>query len=118
MPQWGSSGNLWGGGVAEAVYPAYHVILGGVGLVFGPGGYERRLQQAFAAKLSTSQLSQADRLTDQAVLLDDWSGGEGTLKHNPDVPNRYRKGAGIDVYSEPGAVALGPRQVLEWSSSL
>ena len=118
MPQWGTSGTLWGGGVAEAVYPAYHVILGGVGLVFGPGGYERRLQQAFAAKLSTSQLSQDDRLTDQAVLLDDWSGGEGYLRHDPDNPDRYRFGGGIDVYSEPGSVGLGPRLVNEWASSL
>jgi hypothetical protein len=118
MPQWGTSGSLWGGGVAEAVYPAYHVILGGVGLVFGPGGYERRLQQAFAAKLSTSQLSQADRLADQAVLLDGWQGGEGYLRHDPDNPDRYRFGGGIDVYSEPGAVGLGPRMVNQWASSL
>ena len=118
MGQWGAGGNLWGGGVAEAVYPAYHVILGGVGLVFGPGGYERRLQQAFAAKLSTSQLSQDDRLTDQAVLLDGWQGGEGVLRHDPENPDRYRYGGGIDVYSEPGAVGLGPRMVLQWSSSL
>lgn len=118
MGQWGSSGMLWGGGVAEAVYPAYHLILGGVGLVFGQGGYERRLQQAFAAKLSTSQLSQADRLTDQAVLLDGWQGGEGQLRHDPESPDRYRFGGGIDVYSEPGAVGLGPRMVLSWSSAL
>lgn len=118
MGQWGSSGMLWGGGVAEAVYPAYHVILGGVGLLLQPGGYERRMAQQFAAKLSTSQLSQADRLTDQAVLLDGWQEGEGYLKHDQETPNRYRKGSGIDVYSEPGAVGLGPRQVLEWSSAL
>ena len=118
MGQWGSSGMLWGGGVAEAVYPAYHVILGGVGLVFGPGGYERRLQQAFAAKLSTSQLSQDDRLTDQLLLLDNWNGGEGYLRHEPDTPDRYRSGSGIDPYSEEGAVALGPHMVTEWSSSL
>ena len=118
MPQWGTSGTLWGGGVAEAVYPGYHLILGGVGLLVAPGGYERRLQQAFAAKLSTSQLSQADRLTDQAVLLDDWSGGEGALRHDPDAPNRYRRGGGIDVYSEPGAVGLGPRMALSWASAL
>ena len=108
MGQWGSSGMLWGGGIAEAVYPAYHLILGGVGLVLAPGGYERRLQQAYAAKLSTSQLSQSDRLVDQLVLLDNWNGGEGFLRHETDTPDRYRRGAGIDQFTEEGAVGLGP----------
>ena len=118
MGQWGSSGMLWGGGIAEAVYPAYHLILGGVGLVLAPGGYERRLQQAYAAKLSTSQLSQDDRLSDQLLLLDNWNGGEGYLRHEPDTPDRYRRGSGIDPYTEEGAVALGPYMGIEWSSAL
>ena len=108
MGQWGSSGMLWGGGVAEAVYPAYHLILGGVGLLIAPGGYERRLGQQYAAKLSTSQLSQSDRINDQALVIDNWNGGEGYLRHETDTPDRYRRGAGIDQFTEEGAVGLGP----------
>lgn len=106
---WGSLGRLWGGGVAEAAsYPGYHVIVGGVGLVLAQGGYERRLQQQYAAKLSTGQLSQADRIGDQTLLIDGWQGGEGTLRHNPAAPSRYRAGSGIDIFTESGAVGLGP----------
>lgn len=56
----GESGHLLGVlSSLRGAYPGYHVVLGGVGLLLAPSGYERRLQQAFAAKLSTSQLSQA-----------------------------------------------------------
>lgn len=108
MGQWGTSGALWGGGVAEAAYPGYHVIVGGVGLVLAQGGYERRLGQPYAAKLSTSQLSQADRINDQALVLHSWEGGEGYLRYESGTPDRYRRGAGIDVFTEVGAVGLGP----------
>lgn len=108
MGQWGSSGMLWGGGVAEAVYPAYHVILGGVGLLLAPNGYERRLGQQYAAKLSTGQLSQSDRISDQAVLIDGWQGGEGTKRFVPSAPSRYYAGSGIDIYTEHGSLGLGP----------
>ena len=118
MAQWGQSGNLWAGGVAEAVYPAYHVILGGVGLLVTPGGYERRLGQRYAAKLSTAGTTQQDRLNDQLILLDNWHGGEGYLKRETETPDRYRAGSGIDPYTEEGAVALGPYLPTVWSSSL
>lgn len=118
MGQWGSSGMLWGGGIAEAVYPAYHLILGGVGLILAPGGYERRVGQQYAAKLSTSQLSQDDRLSDQLLLLDNWNGGEGFTKHEMDTPDRYRRGSGIDPYTEEGVVSLGPYVSAKWSSAL
>ena len=83
-----------------------------------PGGYERRVGQQYAAKLSTSQLSQDDRLSDQLLLLDNWNGGEGYLRHEPDTPDRYRRGSGIDPYTEEGAVALGPYVSAKWSSAL
>jgi len=108
MGQWGSSGTLWGGGVAEAVYPAYHVILGGVGLVFGPGGYERRLGQQYAAKLNTGRTTQQARIAEQVFEWSSWEGGEGYLRHETGTPDRYRRGGGIDATSDVGAVGLGP----------
>lgn len=115
---WGSLGRLWGGGVAEALYPGYHVILGGVGLLLERGGWERRVGQEYAAKLSTAGTTQNDRLSDQLLLLDNWNGGEYGLKFEPDTPDRYRRGSGIDPYTEEGAVALGPYVSAKWSSAL
>ena len=118
MGQWGSGGSLWGGGIAESLYPGYDVILGGVGLLLEKNGYERRVGQAYAAKLSTAGTTQNDRLRDELLLLDNWNGGEGYLRFEPDTPDRYRRGSGIDPYTEEGAVALGPYMGLEWGSAL
>lgn len=108
--RWGRPGRLWGGltAVADASYSAYNCVLEGQGLILAAGGYERRLAQQFASKLGSGTTSSRDRLGDQVVTLDDWSGGDGYLRHDPDNPARYRSGAGIDVYSQPGAVGLGP----------
>lgn len=113
---WGRLGRLWGGGVSESLYGQYHAVLGGVGLILQNGGYERRVAQAYASKLATGGLSQADQLQNQTVLLDDWSGGEGGLRQ-ASSGGVYRRGSGIDVYSEPGAVGMGPQSVLEWTST-
>ena len=118
MGQWGSGGSLWGGGIAESLYPGYDVILGGVGLLLEKNGYERRVGQAYAAKLSTAGTTQNDRLRDELLLLDNWNGGEGYLRFEPDTPDRYRRGSGIDPYTEEGAVALGPYMGQEWGSAL
>jgi hypothetical protein len=118
MGQWGSGGSLWGGGIAESLYPGYDVILGGVGLLLEKGGYERRVGQAYAAKLSTAGTTQNDRLRDELLLLDAWDGGEGYLRHEPDNPDRYRAGGSIDQFSEEGAVGLGPYMSAKWSSAL
>ena len=117
---WGSSDLMWGtDGSAESVlFPEYHVVLGGRGLLLTRGGWERRLGQAYAAKLSTSGTTQNDRLRDELLLLDNWNGGEGYLRFEPDTPDRYRRGSGIDPYTEEGAVALGPYMGLEWGSAL
>lgn len=106
----GSMDRLFGTlrGTLRAAYPAHEVIVGGVGLRIAQGGYTRRMQQQYAAKLSTAQLSDSDRLGDQTVLIDGWQGGEGTLRHNFSAPSRYRAGSGIDIHSESGAVGLGP----------
>ena len=118
MGQWGSGGSLWGGGIAESLYPGYDVILGGVGLLLEKNGYERRVGQAYAAKLSTAGTTQNDRLRDELLLLDNWNGGEGFTKHEMDTPDRYRRGSGIDPYTEEGVVALGPYMGQEWGSAL
>ena len=118
MGQWGSGGSLWGGGIAESLYPGYDVILGGVGLLLEKNGYERRVGQAYAAKLSTAGTTQNDRLRDELLLLDNWNGGEGFTKHEMDTPDRYRRGSGIDPYTEEGVVSLGPYVSAKWSSAL
>jgi len=118
MGQWGSGGSLWGGGIAESLYPGYDIILGGVGLLLEKGGYERRVGQEYAAKLSTAGTTQNDRLRDELLLLDAWDGGEGYLRFEPDNPDRYRAGGSIDQFSEEGAVGLGPYMSAKWSSAL
>lgn len=105
---WGSLGRLWGGGIDTALYPAYHAVLGGVGLLLEKGGYERRLGQTYAAKLATAGTNQTGRIGDQVLELSQWDGGEGYLRHDTSTPDRYRNGSGIDPFTEEGAVGLGP----------
>jgi hypothetical protein len=105
---WGSLGRLWGGGIDTALYPAYHAVLGGVGLLLEKGGYERRLGQTYAAKLATAGTNQTGRIGDQVLELSQWDGGEGHLRHDTSTPDRYRNGSGIDPFTEEGAVGLGP----------
>jgi hypothetical protein len=119
MSRWGSASTLWGGSgdAAAGSLNQHHVTLGGVGLLLARGGYDRSIAQQFAAKLVTDALTSDARLGEQEVLLDDWSGGEGYLRYDPETPNRYRQGFGIDVYTEPGAVQLGPHVVTAQSTA-
>jgi hypothetical protein len=106
---YGTLGGLYGEATDEALYPAYHVILAGQGLMLPPGGYERTLSQQFAAKLSISGTAESDRLGEQQALINDWSGGEGLSRlGTTPTSDRYRRGAGINIYDEDSAVGLGP----------
>src|SRR5688572_20098493 len=107
----GNLGGLLGAITSPATYPLYHVVVGGVGLILGPNGWERHLAPTFAAKLSTTGTSENDRLGEQQLLLSDWSGGEGLVRQQETVTTpltRYRRGAGINVYDEDSILGLGP----------
>jgi len=101
--------------VTESYRVSHHVVIGttstggnGTGLLLAEGGYERRLGQQYAAKLSIAGTTQDDRLGTQSWQASSWSGGEGHLRHDPANPSRYRAGAGIDTFTEAGALGLGP----------
>jgi hypothetical protein len=53
---------------------------------------------------------------EQVLRITDWSGGEGGEQHDL-TPTKYRTGRGIDVYSVPGAVQLGPHCPLVQSTA-
>lgn len=99
-------------GALTTVSPEYSVVLGDVPLLLVRGGYKRAAQRTTAPKLATGGLSNAHLLNDEVVLVDGWQGGEGTLKFQENNPTRYLSGSGIDIYSEPGAVGLGPHMAL------
>lgn len=42
----------------------------------------------------------------------DWSGGEGQVMFDPENPGRYYEGLGVDPWSTPGQVRVGPAPVL------
>lgn len=111
---WGTGSRLWGmgSGRLDVLFEEYHAALGNLGLILHRDGYERRLNSQHAAQLSTSGVSDQDRLGKQALLITGWQGGEGTLRHQPATPSRYRAGSGIDIFSESGAVGLGPHMAL------
>ena len=100
-------------GTTDAHMPGYHVVLGTRGLVVSRGGYQRSLQQKHAAQIATTGLNSASRIQDQVIVITGWGGGEGTRRHQPANQSRYRRGSNIDIFSDNGAVGLGPRMVIE-----
>lgn len=94
---------------------AYHVTLGGQGLMLDLASYRRRPARTFAPRQATGAPTYADQLLEQVWALDDWSGGQGFTDFDPDNPGRYRNGLRIDTFSQPGALQVGPD--LQTSSS-
>lgn len=91
----------------ETVKPEHTFVLGTLGLMQAKNGYSRSAARQVAPKLATSGLSNANLLNDEVVPVDSWYGGEGFLIHEPETPDRYRLGSGIDPQAEEGAVGLG-----------
>ena len=90
----------------------YHVTLNGQGYVIDLDAYVRRSSEPFALKRAQGARSYGDlRGPEQIVHLTDWSGGEGQVQQDQVGPSRYRAGDGIDVWSVPGGVRLGPELV-------
>lgn len=88
--------------------PQYHVTLGSQGLVLDLQSYARTLADPFVGKVASGARTYDDLVHDQVIAINDWSGGEGYLRHDPDRPERHRSALGADGLSEIGALRLGP----------
>ncbi|MDP8921710.1 MAG: hypothetical protein M3O34_02405, partial [Chloroflexota bacterium] len=90
----------------------YHVTLNGQGYLIDLDTYVRRSFETFALKRARGARSYGDlRGPEQVVRLTDWSGGEGQVQHDQAGPSRYRAGDGVDAFSVPGGLRLGPELV-------
>lgn len=86
----------------------YHVTLNGNGYLANLDKYQRRPAAVFAPKRSEGAPDVGDFLMEEGLRVSDWSGGEGYLQLDPERPERWRAGTGMDVYSEPGSLRIGP----------
>jgi len=90
---------------------AYHVSLGGQGYLLDLRAYRRRVHAPFAPKTSQGDRGYGDLVHDGAYQVSDWQGGEGFAQVDPSHPERWRAGTGVDVYTAPGSLRLGPELV-------
>jgi len=97
---------------------SYHVTLDGQGYMLELAKYVRRAHEPFVPRVTAGDRRYGDLAHDQGLLVSDWSGGEGFLQLDPDATSRYRTGTGVDWYSQPGALGLGPLmpQLKFWSA--
>ena len=87
----------------------YHVTLNSQGYILDLDRYTRRIREPFAAKQAAGSVALADlRGPEQVLVISDWSGGEGAVQHDAEDPGRWRSGSGVDGYSRPGSVRVGP----------
>ena len=87
----------------------YHVTLNGQGYVLDLDRYAKRVRDPFVTKQSAGAVALGDlRGPEQLLAISDWSGGEGQIQHDEASPGRWRKGSGIDGFSVPGSLRLGP----------
>lgn len=97
----------------------YHVSIASQGYILDLDRYAKRIREPFAGKQSSGSLAIADlRGPEQVLVISDWSGGEGAVQHDEARPSRWRSGTGLDGYSLPGAVRLGPAHQVVASSGL
>ena len=87
----------------------YHVSLNSQGYILDLDRYVKRIREPFAAKQSQGSVAVDDlRGPEQVLVISDWSGGEGYAQHDPDRPERWRSGQGVDGFTVPGSLRLGP----------
>jgi hypothetical protein len=87
----------------------YHVTLNSQGYVLDLDRYVKRIREPFAPKRAAGSAAVGDLVGPEQVLtISDWSGGEGFEQHDPDEGQRHRFNAGVDGYSVPGTLRLGP----------
>jgi len=100
------------GSDTEAQVTQYHVTLNGQGYMLDLTQYSKRPRPPFAGKTASGLVSVDDLRGPELLLrVTDWSGGEGETQWSSGS-KRYRSGAGVDVFSVPGAVQLGPNATL------
>lgn len=97
----------------------YHVTLNSQGYILDLDRYAKRIREPFVGKQGSGSVAIADlRGPEQVLVISDWSGGEGAVQHNEASPSRWRAGTGVDGYSRPGAVRVGPAHQVAASSGL
>ncbi len=93
----------------------YHLTLGGQGLMVDLATYKRSLATLLSGKLADGALSLDDLLIEAALVASDWSGGEGQLDLVDEA--RYLSGSGVDPYTVPGALRVGPSLIESYGST-
>jgi hypothetical protein len=87
----------------------YHVTLNSQGYLLDLDRYVKRIREPFVGKQGAGSVAVGDlRGPEQVLVISDWSGGEGYVQHDQDRPGRWRSGSGIDGFSTPGSLRLGP----------
>jgi hypothetical protein len=90
---------------------SYHVTLDGQGLILDLGTYRKQVAPPFADKVAQGDRTYQDLFFEQVWQLGDWSGGDGVIGYlhwDAGRPDRYRSGSGVDGYSQPGSLQVGP----------
>jgi len=71
--------------------------------------YMKRIREPFAPKRAAGSANVDDLAgPTQALTISDWRGGEGYEQHDEGEPQRHRFNAGVDGYTVPGTLRLGP----------
>jgi hypothetical protein len=87
----------------------YHVTLNSQGYLLDLDRYTRRIREPFVPRRGQGSVVVGDlRGPEQVLVISDWSGGEGYVQHDEASSGRFRSGSGIDGYSVPGTLRLGP----------
>jgi hypothetical protein len=87
----------------------YHVTLNSQGYVLDLDRYVKRIKEPFAPKRAAGSAVVGDLIgPEQALTISDWSGGEGHERHDEGRPDRHRYNAGVDGFTIPGTLRLGP----------
>jgi hypothetical protein len=94
----------------------YHLTLGGQGLMVDLQTYKRSLATLFAGKLHDGSLSLDDLLLEGALVMSDWSGGEGQAEAAINAA-AYLNGSGLDGATVPGALRVGPALIQSFGST-
>jgi hypothetical protein len=98
----------------------YHVTLGGQGLLLDLEKYSKRVLPPFVDKDRSGDASYADLSIEQVWQLTSWADGDGAgtfLEWLASAPDRYRSGTGLDGYSVPGVLKVGPNLNTSYAST-
>ncbi|HZT08594.1 MAG TPA: hypothetical protein VFC51_16345, partial [Chloroflexota bacterium] len=83
----------------------YHLTLDGQGYLIDEASYRKAVASPFAPKQRQGDAGYGDLARASVWALTDWRGGMGYNTFDPDRPDRYDSGPGID--SSQGDLRLG-----------